>query len=145
MNNENEVLDLALPMIKKFEGFRSHAYQDSVGVWTVGYGTTRNVTPHTVVTEEEADHLLRDAASDAYRCVRKAVKVELTAHQAAALVSFVYNLGCGAFKGSTLLKLINAKDFTGASHEFGRWVHAGHVTLSGLVARRAEEATVFMA
>jgi lysozyme len=72
------------------------------------------------------------------------VHVPLTQNQFDALVSFVFNLGVGNFRTSTLLKKLNAGDNDGAAQEFGRWIHAGGKALPGLVRRREAERALFL-
>lgn len=131
-------------MIKYFEGLRLRAYRCSAGVWTIGYGHTSGVSPDSVITREEAEHLLRIDVRDAEACVSSHVDVSLTQNQFDALVSFVFNLGCRRFLTSTLLKKLNDEDYSGAAEEFPRWVKAGGVIIPGLVRRREEEKKLFM-
>jgi lysozyme len=131
-----------------FEGKRLKAYQDSVGIWTIGYGTTfypdgQKVKQGDSITEERADFLLK------WQVLSKAVVVDslvkVNQHQFDALVSFAYNVGTGALKKSTLLKkvLVNPND-PSIADEFRKWCRAGGVVLKGLQARReAEQALYF--
>ena len=132
-------------LIKKFEGLRIRSYRDTVGIWTVGFGHTGpDVHPNMEITEEEADALLKDDLSHAERCVNSKVSVALTQGEFDALCSFVFNLGCGKFAGSTLCRLINSGDPDGlAPQEFGKWIKAGGIELAGLVARREAELELF--
>lgn len=133
-----------LDMIKGFEGLRLTAYQDSAGVWTIGYGHTGpDVRPGMTITQARAEQLLRQDVARFEQAVRDAVRVPLTQNQFDALVSFSFNVGAGAFRGSTLLSKLNAGDYAGAQAEFGRWVHAGGQRLEGLVRRRTAEAELF--
>lgn len=138
-----------IALIKKWEGFRKGAYQDSVGVWTIGYGTTAaanvgiNPKRGDTVTEEQADTFLRLYVAREEKGILNLVKVPLNDNQLSALSSFVYNLGLPAFKGSTLLRKLNAGDYKGASAEFPKWNKAGGKVLRGLVSRRAEERAMF--
>ena len=132
-----------LALIKKFEGCKLRAYQDSVGVWTIGVGHTKGVEKGDVITEEQADEYLRADVSEAEECVNRALTLPLTQGEFDACVSFVFNVGCGAFRGSTLLKRILDGDFDGASKEFARWNKAGGQVLAGLTARRKAEAEMF--
>lgn len=78
-------------------------------------------------------------------CVRKYVtNTQVTQHEFDALVDFTFNVGCGAFRGSTLLRKVNAGDMTGAANEFPKWIYAGGKPLRGLVKRRADERALFM-
>ena len=132
-----------LNLIKSHEGLRTTAYQDPVGVWTIGYGHTGTAKPGQKITEAQAEQLLRQDVGWAQDAVRKNVKVPLTQGQFDALVSFTFNLGAGALGRSTLLKKLNAGDYAGAQAEFGKFVHAGGRVLPGLVRRRNEEAQMF--
>lgn len=132
-----------LDLIKGYEGLRLDAYQDSAGVWTVGYGHTGGVRPGDSVTRAQAEQLLRGDVAWAEQAVRDNVRVPLSQGQFDALVSFTFNVGAGALQGSTLLARLNQGDYAGAQAEFGRWVHAGGERLDGLVRRRAEEAALF--
>ena len=139
-----EVSDAGLKLVMGFEGLRLTAYQDSVGVWTIGYGSTNGVEPGDVITEAQAEDLLRIDMRSAEKCLDDHVTVALNQNQYDALASFVFNLGCGAFSGSTLLRDLNAGDYQGAADQFGRWVHAGTDILPGLVKRRANERALFL-
>lgn len=132
-----------LELIKGFEGLRLNAYQDSAGVWTIGYGHTGGVRPGDRITQAEAEAYLRQDTGWAQQAVRDLVRVPLSQGQFDALTSFTFNLGRGALEGSTLLRKLNAGDYAGAQAEFGRWVHAGGEVLQGLVRRRAAEGDLF--
>lgn len=138
------ISDDGLSLIKRFEGCRLTSYQDSVGIWTVGYGHTGSlVTKGMAITQQEADDLLRHDAKAAERCVSSLVSVELTQHEFDALCSFVFNVGCGNFRNSTMLKRLNAGDHDAAAQEFKRWDKAGGEVLAGLTKRREAEAQLF--
>ena len=130
-------------LIKGFEGLRLAAYQDSAGVWTIGYGHTAGVQPGDRITTAEAEQLLRQDTAWAQQAVRDLVRVPLSQGQFDALTSFTFNLGAGALESSTLLRKLNAGDTAGAQAEFGRWIHADGQVLPGLVRRRAAEAALF--
>ncbi len=132
-----------LDLIKSHEGLRTSAYQDPVGVWTIGYGHTGTAKPGQKISEAQAEQLLRKDVGWAEDAVRKNVKVPLTQGQFDSLVSFTFNLGAGALGKSTLLQKLNAGDYAGAQAEFGKYVHAGGRVLPGLVRRRNEEAQMF--
>jgi len=136
-------------MLKAKEEFRSKPYKDSKGVWTIGYGSTAGVNSASApITEEEATELLVHHVMQNERDVAGAVKVPLTQNQFDALVLFMYNIGNYAFKQSTLLKKLNARDFEGAAEEFDRWVYitkgGKKVKLNGLVNRRNAEKDLFL-
>lgn len=136
--------DAALALTKQFEGLRLHAYQDTAGVWTVGYGHTgRDVKPGRCVSEFEAEVLLRTDLREAIACVNQALEVEVEQHQFDALVDFCYNTGRGSFTRSSLLGKVNLEDFEGAAVQFGLWVNVDMKPVPGLVRRRAAEANMF--
>ena len=132
-----------LALIKEFEGLRLKSYQDSIGVWTIGYGSTKGIEQGMTITQEQADSLLLDDVKDAESCVNSAVTVPLTQNEFDALVCFTFNLGCGNLRKSTLLRLLNQSDYDAASNEFKRWDKAGGHTLAGLTRRRLAEAKLF--
>lgn len=137
-----------LEFIKRHEGLRLTAYQDSAGVWTIGYGHTGRsapppVFPNFTITEAEAEDYLRRDLAPAERAVNSLVHVPLTQNQFDALVSWVFNLGEGNLRASTLLRVLNLGDYVGAAKQFDRWVYAGDVKLKGLINRRAEERGLF--
>lgn len=131
-------------LIKRFEGCRLESYRDSVGVWTIGYGSTRGVGPDQVITQEEADRRLLMDLETVEKCIANCVSVELTQGQYDCLSSWIFNLGCGAFRNSTLLKKINEGDDIGAADEILRWDHAGGVKVDGLTSRREAEKKLFL-
>ena len=92
-------------LIKTFEGYRSEAYLCPAGRWTIGYGHTSGVEPGDTCTREEADEFLKEDLINAENAVN-AQNLDLSQTQFDALVSFVYNIGSGAFQDSTLLKLL---------------------------------------
>jgi GH24 family phage-related lysozyme (muramidase) len=132
-------------LIKRFEGCRLESYQDSVGVWTIGYGSTRGVGPGQVITQDEADRRFLVDKETVEKCIANSVSAELTQGQYDALCSFVFNLGCRALGNSTLLRKLNDGDEEGAAQEFMRWNHAGGKVLKGLTDRRQAEHDLFIA
>lgn len=140
-----KISQTGLDLIKSFEGLKLKAYQDVVGVWTVGFGSTGpHVKPGMVITAKQAEDLLRDDVSRFEACVSKQVTVALSQNQFDALVSFAFNLGCGNLGSSTLLKKLNAKDYAGAAAEFPKWNRAGGKVLAGLTRRREAEKALFL-
>jgi len=133
-----------IDLIKSFEGLELKAYKDSVGVLTIGYGSTGNhVFAGQSITEAQAEDLLKSDLLRFEKGVSAVVTVPLTQNQFDALISFSFNLGLGNLKSSTLLKKLNAKDYTGAANEFTRWNKAGGKVLSGLTRRREAEKNLF--
>ncbi|BEN12117.1 lysozyme [Serratia marcescens] len=144
-----KISDDGMALIKRFEGLRLQAYQDSVGVWTIGYGWTqpvagRKIGAGMVIDATTAERLLVCGIVQFEQGVERRVTVPITQGQFDALVSFAYNLGLRALENSTLLRRLNAGDRKGAADQFGRWVNAGGVRLDGLVARRAAERALFL-
>ena len=131
-----------LALTQQFEGCRLTAYQDQVGVWTIGY-IRSDVTPGLTITEEQSKTLLAKDVCSAAACVNNVVTVKLSQDEFDALVDFVFNLGAGAFKGSTMLRLLNVGDFEDAAAQFERWSRAGGVIVAGLLRRRQAEASLF--
>jgi GH24 family phage-related lysozyme (muramidase) len=140
---------VATGLAVQFEGCVLHPYQDSVGVWTVGYGSTRDANQRPVcsttpnVTEPQARALLARDMGAAIGEVSRDVKVPLTPFQKGALSDLIYNIGAGNFRSSTLLRKINAGDYAGAATELDKWDRAGGQVLSGLLRRRQAETDTF--
>lgn len=131
-------------LIESWEGCRLEPYQDVVGVWTIGYGCTgpdvyEGMDP---ISQETADQLLAADLVKFEGYVTNLCPV-CSQQQFDALVSFCYNLGQGSLSGSTLRRMHNAGDYTGAAGEFAKWNHAGGAVLAGLTRRRAGEANVY--
>ena len=141
--------DKGIALIKQFEGCKLTAYQDSVGVWTIGYGWTKPVDGKPIragmtIKQETAERLLKTGLVSYENDVSRLVKVDLTQGQFDALVSFTYNLGARSLSTSTLLRKLNAGDYAGAADEFLRWDKAGGKVLSGLTRRREAERALFL-
>jgi lysozyme len=138
-----------IDLISSFEGIRLNAYDDGVGVWTIGIGTT---TYPNGVKVKKGDKCTLDQAKEYFAhdlkrfesSVNKLVKVPLSQNQFDALVSLTYNIGSGNFASSTLLKKLNAKDYQGAADQFPRWNKAKGKVLNGLVRRREAERALFL-
>ena len=133
-----------IDLIKRSEGLKLRAYTCSGGVLTVGYGSTKDVKSGMVITQEEADARLREDLEEAEKAVDRVVDVPLNENEFSALVSFVFNIGIGAFSHSTLLRLLNSNQREAAARQFRRWVRGGGKVLPGLVTRRAAEAALFL-
>ncbi|QNI37522.1 lysozyme [Edaphobacter albus] len=136
--------DKGIAITESFEGLRLVAYQDSVGVWTIGYGHTKGVKAGDTCTAAQADRWLREDVAWAEDCVNRLVKTSITQNQFDALVDFTFNLGCKSLEGSELLRLVNAGRYADAACQFARWNHAGGKVVAGLTRRRAAEATLFV-
>ena len=134
-----------IDLIKQFEGLRLTAYQDMVGVWTIGYGHTgRDVKAGMTITQQQAEQLLINDLAQFERGVNDLVTVQINQNQFDALVSFSYNLGVGALQKSTLLRLLNAGSYQPAADEFPRWNRAGGNVVAGLTRRRYAERQLFL-
>jgi GH24 family phage-related lysozyme (muramidase) len=134
-----------IELLKQFEGCRLTAYQDSVGVWTIGFGTTAGVKEGQTISQVKAEEYLRSDLAIFEKAVTESIKVPVNQNQFDALVSFTYNVGVSAFRSSTLLNLINEKtDKKVVAAEFSKWVKAGNQTLPGLVSRRKAESELFL-
>ncbi len=121
------------------EGYREEAYQDAVGVATVGYGETAGVRMGDRTTPERALGQLLKSTEKHAGAIRQCIKVPLYQHEFDAYVSLAYNIGSGNFCRSTLVKKLNAKDHAGACREIKRWNRVGGKVLPGLTKRREKE------
>jgi lysozyme len=130
-------------LTRSFEGCRFRAYRDGGGVLTIAYGHTKGVREGQECNMEQAVAWLRADVQEAVDAVNRLVKVALTQNRFDALVDFVFNLGAGAFAGSTLLRLLNAGDYEGAQKQFARWNKDNGKVVAGLTRRRAAEANMF--
>ncbi|MFM7468653.1 MAG: lysozyme [Vampirovibrionales bacterium] len=143
------ILAEALPVIKRFEGCRLKAYVCPAGVPTIGWGATKmNGKPIVMgmtITQAQADALLTEDATRFLQALLPLVRGVLHAKQYGALLSFVYNVGVGAFETSTLRGLLNAGKLAEAAAQFDRWTFANGKPLPGLVARRIAEKALFLA
>jgi lysozyme len=142
---------MALDTIQQFEGLKLKAYKDSVGIWTVGFGNIFNLDTGNPIKEgdeislETAERWLKIEVDNLQAKMRKVITVPLNDNQWTALTSLTYNIGFGAFKRSTLLRLLNA----GASKEevakqFLRWNKAGGKEIKGLTNRRQAEYNLYL-
>lgn len=134
----------AIDLIRQFEGCRLKAYQDQSGVWTQGWGHTgHDITVSKEISQSQADLWLHEDAQRACNSVQHLVVVPLTQNQLAALTSFAFNLGIGAFGGSTMLKILNAGGYDLVPEQLCRWAHVGQKEVEGLKRRREAEANLW--
>lgn len=149
-----ETSERGINMIIAFEGMELNAYKCPAGVWTIGVGHTGEVDGVPVkrgmlITQAKAKELLREDLKKVELYLnRQSFAGRLTQGQFDALVSFLFNVGSGAFQTSTMRKCLCTGDFEGAAAQFGRWVY-GTVNgkkekLAGLVARREREKETFL-
>ncbi len=141
--NNMKISKEGIALIKKFEGCKLEAYQDSVGVWTIGYGHTKGVAEGLKITQEEAEAMLETELLEYEEYVETLVKVGLSQCQFDALVAWTYNLGPTNLKNSTMLTVLNQARYEDVSSEMKRWNKAGGEVLQGLVRRREAEALLF--
>lgn len=147
------VNDKCVSLIKSFEGLSLKAYHDSIDkseVDTIGYGSImyENGKPVRVgdpdITEPRAAELLMWEVNQKAKLLDPLLRDDLTPNQFAALISFAYNLGAGALKGSTLRKKVNANPSdTTITQEFQKWIYADGKKLNGLLRRRTAEAALY--
>jgi lysozyme len=139
-----------LKFLKEKEGVRSHVYDDGAGFLTVGVGhklvnsELANYKLGQYVPDCQIDSWLRQDVEFAVRCVNNWVVISLSQTGFDMLVSFVFNVGCEAFKKSSLLRQLNRGQIKEASEEFKKWVFSNKTRMAGLVARRAEESHKFL-
>lgn len=144
-----DILEDAANFIKRFEGFRSEAYQCPAGIWTIGYGTISGVTPTMKVTPSQAENLLkRDIIKFNEGLKRLGCNTILNPNQHIAILDFIYNLGLGAFQRSTLRMKLLRQEYDSAANELLRWnkalVNSVMQPLRGLTIRRGAEYQLFM-
>ena len=134
------MLERAKELTKESEGFRSEAYQDTGGVWTIGYGQTGKwVIRGLTCTEEQAEEWLDENYEKIVKQIHQVVRVSLNDNQLGALCDFIYNIGIGQFSSSTLLRLLNVGNYVGACDQLSKWVYDSGKKLPGLVTRRERE------
>lgn len=151
-----EVVDLVIPICKRFEGCERkgkdgliYAYHDPVGFPTIGYGhllsrkRNEDLKRYDPICEKVAEQILQADIAKAGLAVSRLVKSEITLEQFAALTDFAFNVGAGNLQCSTLLRKVNRKDFEGASKEFPKWIYSAGVKLRGLLKRRLAEQKLF--
>lgn len=150
------VSEQGVELIKRFEGLHKvqpdgtvTSYRCPAGKWTIGYGSTKGIRSGMKITKEEAEQLLYKDIKEHEHIVKQHVSVPLTQGQYDAIISFVFNLGGGNFRSSTLLKKLNQGLYDEVPEQFMRWNKArvdGKLTaLKGLTRRRAAEAAIFSA
>ena len=135
-----------IDLIKHFEGLRLNRYLDAVGKPTIGYGHL--ILPHErfdrPLTASAAQALLKQDLRSAERALCRLLHVPITQQQFDALMSFVFNLGAGRLRSSTLLRYLNASATSRAADQFLVWNRAGGRPLAGLTCRRQAERKLFL-
>ena len=135
--------------IKSHEALRLKAYQDSKGVWTIGWGHTKNVHPGDVITREQAEQFIRDDFVWVERTLNADLvtgrdKPLVTQNEFDALCSLVFNVGSDAYLDSTVRRKIKQGDKMAAARAFKMWVYSEHKFIQGLANRRADEVRLFL-
>lgn len=131
-------------LIKRFEELRFVAYLDQRGRWTIGWGHTgTDVVEGTTCTAEQAETWFQEDTLWAVKGCTDSLTTNISQSQFDALVSFTFNVGVGAEEHSTMIRLINARDFVGAAAEFPKWDHVDGVPNAGLLRRRLAEQALF--
>ena len=148
IDSVKRVSNSGINLICGFEGLKLKAYDDGVGVWTIGFGTT--IYPNGIkvkkggtCTEAQAKAYMAHDLKKFESAVNSAVTVPINQNQFDALVSLAYNIGTGAFEKSTLLKKLNESNYKGASAQFNVWNKGGGKVMQGLVNRRDVERKLF--
>ena len=138
------ISDEGFDLIKHFEGCELEAYKCAAGVWTIGYGHTKDVQEGDVWDKEKAEFMLWRELEDEYEVyVNDLVTVPINQCQFDALVSWVYNLGPANLKNSTMLKKLNAGEYEEVPSQMKKWNKANGKVLEGLIRRRAAESLLF--
>jgi lysozyme len=145
-NNPRATGEQGVALIKESEGLRLSTYLDAVGKPTIGYGhlILPRETFNGPISQARAEALLRKDLHDTEQAITQAVRVPITQAQFDALASFVFNLGAGRLRSSTLLRKLNAGDYAGAAQQFLLWDKAGGKPLKGLTKRRQAERKLFL-
>ena len=141
-------LEILLKLIKDSEGCKLTSYKDCVGVWTIGWGyTSSDIKKGLVWTQEKADECLLVTAMKVINEALSASPVlkTSTAQRQAAIADFIYNLGIGNYKASTLKKYVDKENWASAYTEIKKWNKAGGKVLKGLIIRREKEASLLLA
>ena len=139
-----KISDKGLELIKDFEGCELEAYKCAAGVWTIGYGHTKDVEKGDTWSQEKAEHMLSKELEDEYEhYVNSLVTVPMNQCQFDALVSWVYNLGPANLKKSSMLRVLNEGKYDEVPAQIKRWNKAGGKILDGLIRRRQAEAEMF--
>lgn len=129
----------ALVGIAGWEGFKGNAYQDIVGIWTIGFGTTGGVKKGQTIDPVKALQRKLDDVQKFEGAIKQCVKVPLHQYEYDAYLSLAYNIGPTAFCNSTLVRKLNVQDYAGACREILRWDKAGGKPVRGLTLRREAE------
>lgn len=142
MNASQRGIDL----IKFSEGFRAKPYKDSGGIMSIGWGHA--IKPNesfSEITAEEGERLLREDLYSADRCINVSLGTRIKEqNEFDALISFIFNIGCGAFQSSNVFKYLKIGEYGSAFMYWSKWIHDSKMKArEGLVTRRRAEITLF--
>jgi len=138
-----KISNTGIELIKHFEGCELEAYLCAAGVPTIGYGHIKDVNMGDTITQAEAEAMLVHELEEYENYINTLVTVPLSQNQFDAMVSWVFNLGAGNLKSSTLLTVLNMEDYNEVPAQIMRWNKAGGKVLEGLTRRRQAEADLF--
>ena len=138
-----KISNKGIDLIKHFEGCETEAYLCPAGVPTIGYGHIKGVQMGDVITEAQAEEMLVEELTEYENYIHDCVTAPLNQNQFDAMVSWVFSLGVGNLKSSTLLKTLNIGNYRGVPEQIMRWNKAGGKVLEGLTRRRQAEADLF--
>lgn len=138
------VTQVARPFIQHFEGCRLKAYTDQRGRVTIGYGHTGDIKLGDIITQEECDSILEKDMLSILATITPWVYAPISVNQAAALLSFSFNLGPFNLKKSGLLRFLNQQNYQAAADQFLLWNHEGLYVDPGLTKRRQAERALFL-
>lgn len=146
LSDPKEMPQCGIDLIKKFEGCKLDAYQDIVGVWTIGYGSTgKDVVAGLKWNAAQAEARLKDDCQKFLAAIERTVQVPLTSNQRGALLSFTYNLGPGCLKMLIDNSSLNIqKNYEATAERMLRYNKAGGKEIRGLVRRRQAERDLFL-
>ena len=140
-----EINQAGLDLIKNFEGCKLTSYQDGAGIWTIGYGHTGiEIGPDQTINQDQADAFLASDVTVTSSRLNRLIIQDLNSNQFSACVVFAYNVGVGAFRGSTMLTLINQGNYDAAAAEFPKWDKVAGTPCNGLLRRRLAEQALFI-
>lgn len=133
-------------LIENFEGFVSHPYLDVAGVWTIGFGSTKDVSAESpCVTRAQAERRMMTEIDNTYGNAINTIGLPLNQNQFDALTSFVYNVGVGGVASTTSVgKALRAQNWRKAADALLAWDKADGRTLPGLTRRRWAERALFL-
>lgn len=132
----------AAAIVKSFEGCKLIAYQDIRGIWTIGWGHTKGVYPGQTCTQAQADAWLEEDLQEASYELLQCSPGPFAPGAQDALTSFVFNLGIGNYRSSTLRRYVDNQEWPAVRTELLKWTHSGGVQIAGLLRRREAESAL---